>query len=137
LKVVLDTNILISAFVFPGGPPETVFRLALERRVEIVTSPALLAEFARVLDLKFGWEPEKVESAVRQISRIASIVRPARSLRVVADDPDDDRVLEAAIEARADVIVSGDHHLLALANWDEISIRRAAEFLAELEEASE
>ena len=137
MRVVLDTNILISAFVFPGGPPEAVFRLGLEHRLDIATSPVLLAEFARVLNLKFGWESDKVDSAVRQVSRIATIVRPTRTLHVISHDPDDDRVLEAAIESKADAIVSGDRHLLTLAEWDGVAIRRAAEFLEWLRDAGD
>jgi putative PIN family toxin of toxin-antitoxin system len=129
LRVVLDINVLISAFVFPGGPPEAVFRLGLESRIELVTSPALLAEFARVLDLKFGWESTRVDAAVRQVLRLATVVRPASSIRFITDDPDDDRVLEAAIEAGAEVIVSGDRHVLAVGEWNGISIRRAVAFL--------
>jgi uncharacterized protein len=129
LRVVLDTNVLISAFVFPGGPHEAALRAGLEGRIEMVTSPVLLAEFARVLSSKFGWESSRVEAAVLQISRSSMIVRPTAGLAVIADDPDDDRVLEAALEARADSIVSGERHLLEVGEWRGISIVRAAEFI--------
>jgi hypothetical protein len=54
-KAILDTNVLISAYVFPGGKPEAVYRLALEGHLEIGTSLTLLAEFGRVLGQRFGW----------------------------------------------------------------------------------
>ena len=132
MKAVLDTNILISAFVFPGRAPETVYRLAIERRIELVTSPTLLAEFGRVLLEKFGWEPAKVEEAVAQVARIGTVTRPAKRIRVVGDDPADDRVLEAAWEAGAAFIVSGDRHLLRLREWRGIRIVKVADLLAEL-----
>jgi putative PIN family toxin of toxin-antitoxin system len=53
LRVVLDTHILISAFIFPGGPPEAAYRAVLDGRVELVTSPPLLAELGRVQVDKF------------------------------------------------------------------------------------
>ncbi len=56
MRIVLETDVLISAFVFPGGAPEDVYRLAIERSVDLVTSPPLLAEFGRILSDKFGWE---------------------------------------------------------------------------------
>lgn len=129
MKVVLDTNILISAFVFPGGPPEDVFRAALEGRIELVTSPPRLAELGRVLSSKFGWEPSVAEEAVAQVARIGTVVRPEETLAEIAEDPDDDRVLEAALEGRADVIVSGDRHLLRLRTWRGIKVEKAAPFL--------
>jgi predicted nucleic acid-binding protein len=86
-----------------------------------------------VLADKFGWEPPMAEAAVAQVARIASVARPGRTLAVIDADPADDRVLEAAIEGRADVIVSGDRHLLQLRAWEGVRIVRAAAFLDELQ----
>jgi putative PIN family toxin of toxin-antitoxin system len=130
LKAVLDTNVLISAYVFPGGTPEAVYRLALEGRIEIGTSLTLLAEFGRVLGQKFGWHPEQAEAAVAQVTRIAVLVEPSDAVQVVRADPADDRVLEAAGAFGADVIVSGDRHLLDLGTWREIQIISPAELIA-------
>jgi putative PIN family toxin of toxin-antitoxin system len=133
LRIVFDTNVLISAFVFPGGAPESAYRAVLSGTITLVTSPSLLAEFARVLADKFGWEDGVIETAVGQVARIGTIVRPTDTLSVIDRDPDDDRVLEAAREGSADVIVSGDRHLLGLGSWDGIRIVRVAELLADLE----
>ena len=132
MKVVADTNVLVSAFLFPGGPPEAFYRLALERRVELITSRPLLAELGRVLTDKFGWDPARAEEAVEQTIRLATVVEPKSTLDEIAADPADNRVLEAAAEAEADAIVSGDRHLLALASWQGIAIRSPATFLADL-----
>ena len=129
MKAILDTNVLISAYVFPGGKPEAVYRLALEGRLEIGTSRTLLAEFGRVLGQKFSWIPDRVEAAVAQMTQIATVVEPSEVVRVVMADPADDRVLEAARAFGADVIVSGDKHLLDLGTWSEIEILSPAEFL--------
>ena len=129
MRVVFDTNILISAFIFPGGAPEAVYRAALEGRVALVSSPTLLAEFGRVLSQKFGWAPEQAEQAVAQIVRIGDIVRPTSRVKVIIEDPADDRALEAALAGKADVIVSGDRHLLRLGTWREIVIEKAVAFL--------
>jgi len=129
MKAILDTNVLISAYVFPGGRPEAVYRLALERRLEIGTSRTLLAELGRVLGQKFGWIPDRVEAAVAQMTRIAAVVEPSEVVQVIRADPLDDRVLEAARAFDADVIVSGDRHLLDLGTWSEIEIISPAEFI--------
>jgi len=133
LRVVLDTNILISAFVFPGGAPELVYRAALEGRITLVTSPPLLAEFGRVLSDKFGWDPPHAQDAVAQVARIGDVVRPSETVEVIEDDPADDRVLEAAAAGRAEVIVSGDRHLLRLEEWRGVRIEKAASFLGRLD----
>ncbi len=128
MKVVLETNILISAFIFPGGAPESVYRAALEHRITLVTSPPLLAEFGRVLSDKFGWDTGRVREAVSQVARIGEVVRPTERVHVIHDDPADDRVLEAAL-GHADIIVSGDRHLLRLRVWRRIPIEKSADLL--------
>lgn len=80
MRVVLDTNVLISAFVFPGGAPEHVYRQALEGRITLVTSRPLLSELGRVLTEKFGWESAYAEGAVTQLVRIAVVVDPTEQI---------------------------------------------------------
>ncbi len=130
MRIVADTNILVSALIFPGGSPEAVYRLVLEERIELVTSRPLLAELGRVLTLKFGWQPARAEEAVEQLVRVAQIVDPREVLSVVDADPADNRVLEAAVEGEVDAIVSGDSHLLGLVEWRGIAIRSPSAFLA-------
>lgn len=131
MKVVLDTDVLISALVFPGGAPEQVYREAIEGRITLVASPPLLAELARVLTERFGWQDAYVRAALAQIVRIGEVVEPVEPVTVIVDDPDDDRVLEATRAAGARVVVSGDHHLRSLGRWGEVAILDPAAFLAE------
>jgi uncharacterized protein len=130
VKIVADTTVLVSALIFPGGAPEAVYRLALEGHVRLVSSRPLLAELGRVLTDKFGWETERAQDAVAQIVRFAEIVEPLETVRVVEAEPADDRVLEAAAEAGAEAIVSGDRHLLALGSWNDVAVQTPAAFLA-------
>ena len=130
MRVVADTNVLVSALIFPGGSPEAFYRLVLEGRVELVTSRPLLAELGRVLAEKFGWEPARAEEAVAQIVRLAAIVEPREAVSEIEVDPSDNRVLEAAAEGRADAIVSGDRHLLALGSWRGIEIQSPGAFVS-------
>lgn len=131
MKVVADTNVLVSALIFPGGSPEAFYRLVLERRIELVASRPLLAELGRVLTEKFGWEPERAEDAVEQMIRLAEVVHPQDIVSEIEADPADNRVLEAATEGKADAIVSGDRHLLSLGSWRGIRIQAPAAFVAE------
>ncbi|TVR17645.1 MAG: putative toxin-antitoxin system toxin component, PIN family [Nitriliruptor sp.] len=132
MKVVLGTNVLVPALVFPGVVPEQVYRLAIEGGITLVTSPPLLAELGRVLTEKLGWRDDYLWAALAQIVRIGEIAEPVEHVSVIADDPDDDRVLEAAQTAGAAVIVGGDRHLLGLGHWGEVAILGPAEFLADL-----
>ena len=132
MRVVLDTNVLVSALLFPGGAPEAVYRLGRQGRIELVSSGALLLELAQVLAVKFALDRDGLEDAIVDLAQSAEIVRPTERLRVIERDPADDRVLEAAAEGQAGVIVSGDRHLLELREWRAIRIVRPGPFLGEL-----
>jgi uncharacterized protein len=126
-RVVLDTNVYISAYGFGGKPPE-VMRAAVLGEFELVTSPAILAEVADKLASVLDFDQEHVVGVVRQIARIAVVVRPTDRLTVVSDDADN-RILEAAQESGSELIVSGDRHLLLLGTWEGIRVVRVADFL--------
>lgn len=119
-RVVFDTNVYFSAYGF-GGRPAKLMKAAIAGEFELVTSPALLAELARVLADKLEFDDTHVEEVIRQVSRVAHIARPLSRISVIADDPDN-RVLECAVEGGADTIVSGDRHLLALGEFAGIAI---------------
>jgi putative PIN family toxin of toxin-antitoxin system len=129
-RVVLDTNVYVSAYGF-GGTPARLVRAAIVGDIELVTSPALLAEVARILADKLEFDVEHVEEVVRQIARIATVVRPTERLTILSDDPDN-RVLECALAGDADIIVSGDRHLLGLREYDAIRIVGVTEALTSL-----
>jgi uncharacterized protein len=133
VRTVLDTNVLISAFVFPGGAPEHVYRQALEGRITLITSRPLLSELGRVLTEEFGWESPYAEEVVSQLVRIAEVVDPAERITDITDDPADNRVLEAAAADEAEMIVSGDRHLLTLGTWRGTRILKPAAVMNELQ----
>jgi uncharacterized protein len=132
VRAVLDTNVLISAFVFPGGAPEQVYRRAFEGRLTLNTSRPLLSELGRVLTEKFSWESPYAEEVVAQLVRVGVIVDPTERVFDITDDPADNRVLEAAAEGDAEMIVSGDRHLLTLDTWRGIRILTPAAVMQEL-----
>lgn len=132
MRAVLDTNVLISAFVFPGGAPEHVYRRGLEGRITLITSRTLLSELGRVLTEKFDWESAYAEEVVAQLVRVAVVIDPTERIADITDDPADNRVLEAAAEGDAEVIVTGDRHLLTLGTWRGIRILTPATVMTEL-----
>lgn len=132
-RVVADTNVLVSALQF-GGKPKQLLDLAIEGQVDLAVSEAIIAETLRVLRDKFERAPEWLAEADRQMHVIIRLVHPTEVIQAIEADPTDDRILECAIAADAEVIVSGDSHLLSLGVFRGIPIRRVAEFLASLED---
>jgi putative PIN family toxin of toxin-antitoxin system len=128
LTVTADTNVYISALQFDGRPDQ-LLRLARQGLVRLAVSEAILAEVRRVLGDKFRRAPEEVAEADRLIRGFAELVAPTRRLAVVAADPDDDRILECAVAAGAQVIVSGDKDLLHRGRFEGIEIVTVAAFL--------
>jgi len=128
MHVVFDTNVFVSAFIVPGGKGEEVLLLALHRKVDLFTSVPILTETSRILRSKFNQPERDIVMGLKLISRAATIVRPARTVRVLEDLPDN-RILECAVSAQAHLIVTGDHHLLALKEFEGIPLVRLADFL--------
>jgi uncharacterized protein len=129
LKVTADTNILISGLVFRHGKPAQLLRMALAGEINLTVSRAILDEMADVLARKFGASPEEVAEATAIVKEAARTVTPSVELNLIKDDPPDNRVLECAVSAGADYIVTGDKDLLRLKQYDAIQIKSAGEFL--------
>lgn len=127
--VVLDTNVLVSAFGW-RGPEREVYRLARAGVVQAFTSPTLVAELDRVLGYpKFSLQPSQVDRIVEHVRSVANLVAPDQKVNAVREDSSDNRVLECAVAAEADWIVSGDHHLLELERFEGIPIVSASQLL--------
>jgi len=128
MRVVFDTNVFISAFVILGSRGEHALTLARQGRFELCTSVPILTETAGRLRTKFDQSEQDIKDALRQISRASRIVKPSQKVTVAEDGPDN-RILECAVEARADLVVTGDRHLLKLKRFENIPIVGLADFL--------
>jgi putative PIN family toxin of toxin-antitoxin system len=132
IKVVLDTNILISAILF-GGKPRRVLELALRREIKICVSEPILEELKGVLRRpKFDLNAEIIQTILTELISLADFVHPSQKIKVVIEDPDDNRIIECAFEARADYIVTGDSHLLNFGRFKDILIVTPDKFLEKL-----
>jgi putative PIN family toxin of toxin-antitoxin system len=128
VKAVYDTNVFVSAFVVPGSKGEQAFLLAHRHQVALYSSVPILTETAGILRRKFNQPEKDVRAALKMMGRSAIIVRPSRKVTVLKDLPDN-RILECALAAQAEVIVSGDRHLLGLKQFEGVPILRLADFL--------
>lgn len=127
MRVVADTNVYLSALLF-GGPPEEIINLARQGPVQLLVSASILLELSAVLKAKFDWRDAEVADAIRTIGYRSTLVKPQVVLEEIEDDPDN-RVLECAVDGKADYVVSGDHHLLDLQSYGGIRILKAMDLL--------
>jgi len=132
-RVVYDTNILISALLSLTGAPFRCLALGRSGTVQSVTCWEILDEFSDKLRIKFAFEEDRVQQVLDEIIAFSEIVEIPGLLQIVANDPDDDMVVECAVVGKASVIVSGDKHLRTLARYETIRILSANEFLVSLE----
>ena len=107
MRVVADTNVYVSALVF-GGKPQAILDQAQEGRIELFISDEILEEITRVLREKFHRTPDELQSDTTALEAITTRVRPVERVKVIQDDPTDNVILEAAVAADAEIIISGD-----------------------------
>ncbi|HGG58464.1 MAG TPA: putative toxin-antitoxin system toxin component, PIN family [Gammaproteobacteria bacterium] len=127
-KVVLDTNLYVSAFLCPDG---VVARIAEQARRAIflpVISPFIMNELGHILRTKTEANDAAIIAYLKQIAQSAIIVQPETVERVVPNDPDDDHIVACAIAGNADLIVSGDKHLRNLGSSGSIPIVHPTDF---------
>jgi len=136
MRVVADTNVVVSG-LFWRGPSRFVLDAARTGTIQLFTTAPLLAELEDVLNRpKFLSKITQADATPRSLvlsyAALATIVKPASIDPVILEDPDDDAVLECAISADADVIVSGDSHLRRLEEYSNIRILSARQMMEQL-----
>lgn len=130
MRITVDTNILISSWLVPGGSADQVMQLVRQRDVELILSPFILDELKRVLTQKFELPSRAVQKAVRRIERLATIVHPDVAIDIIKEKQDDNRILECAISGKVNYLITGDKkHILPLGSIQGIPIITIAEFL--------
>ena len=132
MRIVADTNILVAALLF-GGPPEQVFLAGLRGEIQLLPSLPLLKEFEKVLKEKFKLSIHLVREIIQEVMDVAEIVEVSSHIRAISYPDEDNRVLECAVDGKADFIVTGDtRHILPLKEYGGIKILSPSEFLKHL-----
>lgn len=136
MRVVVDTNTLVSGLLWHGSP-RRVLDAARAGTLQLYTTAVLLAELEEVLQRpkfaqRLALAGVSANTLVLGYTALAQLVKPAELTPVVLTDPDDDEVLACAFAARAEIIVSGDSHLLDLKNYEGIPIVTAAQLLTRI-----
>ena len=129
ITAVADTNIYISAMLF-GGPCETILSMARAGLIDLSHSPAIERELRRILHDKFGWTDPQVRDAILELRLVSTRILPVLHLSGLVQDEADHRILECAVAARADYLITGDkRHLQPLKHFRGISIVSPRAFL--------
>lgn len=139
LKIVLDSNVFVSSLLTKSGRPAMVIDAWRAGRYLLVTSPSIISEIHRVLNTpriqkKYGLSHGQIENLILLLEKEAIIV-PGLSIvsGLIRKDPTDEMFIAAALDAKADLVVSGDRHLLELGEYRGIPISTVRHFLELLE----
>jgi uncharacterized protein len=129
MRIVLDTNVLVSAAMTPHGRVSTIMDLVNDGRLELFVSPFILHEVNYVL-ARNGWEQSRIKETIELIKEVSEIVEPKVTVDVIKTDPPDNHILECAVEAKAEILVTGDRkHIRPLGTFQGIEILTPTEFL--------
>ena len=133
IRIVLDTNILVSAII-RNGNPRKLFQLGIDGKYQILISKEVLDELSDVLQRpKFKMTREDIIHIVSTLLETAQIVRLTSNFKVISKDPDDNIIINTAHDGNANYIVSGDKDIRDLKNFQKIKIVSVAEMLKILE----
>jgi uncharacterized protein len=134
IRAVLDANVFVSGILSEKGVPGSILRAWIYERFQLVISEVILHELRRILNYPkisrlHGWSRAEVLEFVEDVARLMILVPGELRLKVVAEDPTDDRYLECALEGGAAYIVSGDRHLIGLGQYEGVEILAPRRFL--------
>jgi putative PIN family toxin of toxin-antitoxin system len=133
VRALLDANVLISAAIRPSGQPGRIIKALLTPSFDLILSPGIVAEVEIALALpkirKYLREPEDAPRWLADVVVLADLVQDTGNITGVCRDPADDVVLAAAVEGRADKIVTGDDDLLVLGDFQGIAMVTPRDFL--------
>ena len=130
MTIVCDTNVLVSALLFPGGPPDEILKLVREGYAKLAISMEICTELEGVLRGKFEMPEKDAKEVIKSIREISFLVQPKEKINLIKEDPPDNKILECAVAADADYIISGDlKHLQSLKEFRDIPILSPAKAL--------
>ena len=129
MRIVLDTNVLISATLWDNSLSHKLLIKLIEKNIEIFTRLEIIEEYKKVPLRDFKYKIEEAESIIQHLISFLGIVNPISWLEVIKEDPSDNKILECAIASSSTFILSYDNHLLKLKEFGEIKILTSNDFI--------
>lgn len=137
LKVVLDLNVLIAALLSDKGSSYELVHLCAEGKITGYVSKTMMSKFKEVIERDYKVPVERAEQMVEVLLQFLKLVEPDFKLKTVADDDEDNRIIECAVYTKADYLASWDPHLTNLKEFQGIKIMNPGKLLDELKEVHE
>lgn len=131
MKVTVDTNFLISATQWDYSVAHKLLKKFILSDVIIFTTQDILDETVEVLERDFKYSKNEARNIAAKILLFAKLIKPKQKIDIIKDDPDDNKVIECAIESSSDYVVTYDRHLLKLKEYKGINIIKPEEILKE------
>lgn len=129
MKIAVDTNFLVSATQWDYSVSHKLLQKLIRNNAEIFTTKEILDEFAEVLKRDFLYTEEEVQNLLQVVLQFLTLVTPSKKIDIVKEDVDDNKIIECALESKAEYIVSYDKHLLKLKEYQGIKIVQPEEAL--------
>lgn len=135
IRVVLDVNVIVSSIIAPSGTPGRIYDAWKRQQLYVITSPVIIAKTLEVIrrpsiQNHFSISEADIQAIKTLLERRTILTPHNLKLTVVERDPEDDNIIIAAVEGKADCIVTGDSHLKDLGSYEDIPILSPSEFVA-------
>lgn len=127
MKVVFDTNVLLSSTLWDGSVAQKLLFKLIRSEAKIYSSKEIILEYKRVLRRDFDYSDKEIKQIISKILSFVTIVTPKQQVEIVKDDPDDNKIVECAIESSSKYIITYDKHLLKIRKYNKIKIIKPEE----------
>jgi len=123
-KIIFDTNVLISATLWDNSVAQKFLLKCIRENVQIFSSQEILEEYKEILARDFDYNEQEIGEILERVIQFVTLITPREKVEVIKEDPDDNKIVECAIESNAEYILSYDNHLLKLKEYKGIKIVR-------------
>jgi len=129
MKIVFDTNVLISATLWDNSVAQKFLFKCIKENVQIFSSQEIIEEYKEILARDFDYKEQEIGEILKRIFQFLTLVTPNKKIDIVKEDIDDNKIIECAIESKSEYVISYDNHLLKLKEYQGIKIARPEEAL--------
>ncbi len=126
-KFVFDTNVLISATLWDSSVAQKLLFKLIEANIQIFSSREIIEEYQEILKRDFDYNDKEIEDITEKVLQFVTLVIPGKKIEIVKEDSDDNKIIECAIESKADYILSYDKHLLKLKEYQGVRVIKPEE----------